>query len=200
MSDAKPKEDLQIYEDHFLHCGTRYSLEDIEHIAFIATHTTVRRDFVKTGDRDTSVLELHMRNKRKPLVITAGYVWFFTIRDTKGMTQSLREMYAHISEATYSNRVKPYMAAVETQGYFTYDGTRFYANGDVIQKQKRINVADAILYRNPQNGFQIIISERNQGSLKSWFRTVVPFMKIYVVTDQDVFHSLLYTMYGITMQ
>jgi hypothetical protein len=69
-----------------------------------------------------------------------------------------------------------------------------------VQGNKIINVANANIRMSPQNGFLLEINERNNGALKSMYRSMIPFMSVYLSMDIDVVQSLLSSMYKIDFQ
>jgi len=196
MSNAHPEEDLQVHESGFVVRGQHYDFQVVEHLEWHATHLTVRTNFRKTGERYDADLSIYVRSMHKPIRISAGNVWLGGFRDTARMCTTLRGMYVQLAEKTFSYRMVSYLDEIDKHGYFTYDGIRFHANGEIVRKNRAINIEDINLCINPEDGFELLAVEKEIGFLKSWFRKVVPLMRIFTNTDQDILYALLQSLYG----
>ena len=166
---------LELLFDHLNYEGHPYSYADVIHLGRYAQRTSVNFLPMENYVR----IKIYLRNNSKPITIANS----FGLIGTAG---KIKKAYELLVEKTFQLRIKSYLEQIDTAGFFEYSGAKFFASGDVLIKNEKINLRTAKMWLEP---FNIILKEPTGLFARK--------RKISTDIDQDVFLALLKEIYGI---
>jgi len=183
---------LVLENDGFHLQGERYSYGDVERLLFHYEQVQKTLNFIASGIDHHVTLGIYVRGRRKPLMIEVGprILSFHGVSWGQSKSKSLISKYREIAERTWAARAQSYTDALNSRGYFHYDGKKINRNGIVEGDGWTFNLAsDRPILRRP---FSIWFEQRSDGWLRKTRR-----MGIATVVDEDIFMSLLDQLYDL---
>lgn len=152
---------LKVYNDKLSYKRKSIDYYNIVHLGWYWISKTT--NFVNT---QSVTLTLYI-NGSKPLKIHGNTLY---------KTPKLVEAYKYIAQRTFEQRINLYLYQIEENGYFTYEGVRFYPNGQVLRNGKEYQLKNA-----EYEPFRIIIKQGGFLSSK---------LKVKTLIDRDVMLNL----------
>lgn len=123
-------------ESVILH-GVTYPISEIKEIGFSTLKTKI--NLVPTG---TSYNFILIMDDEANVVINNSLGFF-----TKKMINKLGHAYTYLKKTSSKDRYNKYLEDMNSQGYFEYNSgfskSQFYSNGDIVKRNKRINIKKA---------------------------------------------------------
>lgn len=175
---------VRIYREFF-------NYDDVSHVRFVNIVTRKSVNFISSGQDQSVILELTMKNTPKvqkfvsgPTVVTYGYGSFGASSSKRLISKA-----ETILQNTFQNRVSEYLKSMQQREYFVYDGTKFHASGKVEHPDGEFVLHGRNLKRVPF----VVYHEVPSGS---FFRSSKKFA-ISTEVDADVFFFLLDKLFGI---
>lgn len=181
-------------DEEFYINNSRYVYSEVVETEFYFVITQKKSYFIINAGVDYNVdIKIFTTKQSQPIKIVAGpqyLTWMFFSLGKKD-SEKLIEKFNELSKKTFSTRLCKYTSSLSKNGYFMYDGKKFYETGEVVSSKWKANLKmDKPWYREP---FQIFFEVQPSGFLRRRIR-----YEIVTKRDTDVFFSLLKTLYGIS--
>ena len=188
---------IALGEKCFTFDGQDYEYERVVSLFFYYVVTEVRMNVVlHAGTEHQADLDIYVDAVRKPIKIRTGmYLTYLTIDRTQKRAQSVLELYQALAQLTFKTRLRRYVTALETHGFFEYDGKKVYGDGRVSDGKREINLRTSRpLWRKP---FMLYYeTEKSLGEKLLHLWTLQDFI-IVTRFDADVFFFLLEQMFAL---
>lgn len=192
---ANPK-DFVLLSDGFSFKGQQFRDDDIAHIVFELVRTTVKTNFVSTGEIDTAELVLHLTNGKKIDIYSksgfAPLVLYF--KDKPEERMEITQVYQKIASRTFKRRLQYYLSQIEANGYFVYDKCRFYPKEKIVIGNNEHIIKDISWSKNPT---YIYLNKKNPGLLDKVSKGWNGGPHFCTDLDKDVIFFLLDHMFGV---
>jgi hypothetical protein len=156
--------------------------DKIRHVKlhYQVTHKSV--NFARSGADHNVKVELTVDGEQRPLRIRAGPLLAPTIGTYgEGDSAVLLSDYKRICSESFETRCAHYVQEIRRDGFFSYDGKRFYMDGDVPFSDGSINLRTMAVMRDP---FALECGHR----------------RIHTGVDTDIFFWLLERLFGIAIE
>jgi len=192
-----------IDKNHFEYGNHEYNYQDIKHIDYDTLKTTTILGFMPVWESETAVITVYHGGET---VIKEKGKASFSIE--KNMV-NLYAVYKYLSEASFITRFNRYAESISANGYFSYDGSRFFADGQLeTRNQQKLSLSDWTI-NNHGSFFQLtprdptVMDKIGQGlsnvpiNAALWKKRFHGDLTIHTTIDKDVFYSLMLRIYNI---
>lgn len=195
-----------LYQNYVIIKEQKIPYESIVCLRYVSQKTSVGVNYLSQTDfSERATVEIHLNNK-KEIKLKATDI---TLTRLPKSVMDFSLLYMLLSDMTYFQRFAHYAESVRENGYFTYDGVRFFSNGILITRKK--NKLDIRKTRIDNYGefFQLFsrnpsFAQKVSKGLKSFHPNSVVWKKrihgdrtIDTTRDKDVFVALMFQMYRI---
>ena len=190
--------DIQISSGGFQCKGVHHPFADIAHLRFARTKTTIHAglpvEMTKIGSDESVGLMIFLRSG-EDIKVTEKPGWFFSSKEEN--IHGIIDIYAKLSQATFSPRLASYIEDAKTHGYFVYNGYRFFLSRRIIASvDQEFTLENTDFFRSysyielrPKNSNLAQKLKRHLGASK-------PNM-VDTLTDTDVIFTILTKFYGL---
>lgn len=206
FKDKLPKKltPFTIDKNNFEYKKNKYSYHDIKNIEFDTLKTnTYLGAFMKVWESDKNEITIYLGDKT-------------VIKESRKSSNFLDEKlvnifttYNYLSELSFTDRLNRYIRMLKTQGYFTYDSTKFFIDGRIETRSKQNILLSNFTINNYDSFFQLTL--KNPGvfniigeglsniSINSalWKKRFHGDLTIHTIKDKDVFYALMLRIYKI---
>lgn len=159
---------FQISDDGFRYKDIQYSFDNVLSIFFNRVVTKQRLNLINVGEPESAGLLIKLLDgkKIKLSVDESSFIMGFN-RNKKEEIFNLIKIYKHLSEASFESRIQRYLSQTELNGYFEYEGCRFYPGEKIVVGGYEYTSKNTSFTR--RNGYiELEIDENSSfGSMKS---------------------------------
>jgi hypothetical protein len=176
-----------------------YRFEEISHLVFTHSSTTINVNFVKRGDLDRVQLSIILTNGEKiEISFNEANTWAdvsFAKKKTIEIN-SLVDLYVSVAKTTFVNRLQYYLRQLDERGYFLYEDCRFYPGDRIVFRNKDFHLRSTKFLKGYGRIEMYPKEETILGKInRTWVITLPPLFKTEI--DPDVISYLLEKYFGL---